>query len=317
MKIGLDAMGGDFAPVEACKGIRAYLQAATTPANAVVYAIGIAEQLEPLLADLPKDRCIIVNATEVVGMHEHPTKALKEKPNSSISIGFGMLAKGMIDAFISAGNTGMMLVGAAMIIKPLPGVMRPSIPSLVPFQNGSIGLLLDVGINADCKPEMLDQFAVLGSNYAEHILKVKSPRVGLLNIGEEEGKGNLLAKSTYPVLQANTHINFIGNIEGRDVLANKADVIICDGFTGNIILKLCESIYDIFHTQRHIQDEYLNHFNYETYGGTPVLGINKTVIVGHGISNENAFNKMLDQAYTIASSDMIAQLNGKFATVAE
>jgi phosphate acyltransferase len=315
MKIGLDAMGGDFAPAEACKGIRQYLQSATTPTNAVIYAFGVKELLDPLLADIPADKLIIVDAPDVVAMNDHPTKALKEKPNSSISIGFGMLAQGKIDAFISAGNTGMMLVGAAMIIKTLPNVLRPSIPTIVPFQNGSKGLLLDVGINADCKPEMLDQFAVLGSNYAENVLKINNPRVGLLNIGEEEGKGNLLAKSTYPLLIANPHVNFIGNIEGRDVLANKADVIICDGFTGNIILKLCESIYDIFHTQRGVKDDYLNFFNYETYGGTPVLGINKTVIVGHGISNANAFENMINQAYTIASSNMPEQLLGKFATI--
>jgi phosphate acyltransferase len=211
-----------------------------------------------------------------------------------------------------------MLVGSAHIIKTIEGVLRPSIPTLVPYQTGGIGLLLDVGINADCKPEMLDQFAILGSNYAEHVLKIKNPRVGLLNIGEEEGKGNLLAKSTFPLLKENKYINFIGNIEGRDVLINKADVIICDGFTGNIILKLCESIYDIFNTQRNIKDTYLDHFNYENYGGTPVLGINKTVIVGHGISNASAFANMLQQGYTIASSNMAEKLKGKFdAVIAE
>jgi phosphate acyltransferase len=313
MNIGLDAMGGDYAPIEACKGIHAFLADANTPSDAIVYAIGIEAEIAPLLVGLPADRCIIVNASQIVGMHEHPTKALKEKPDSSISVGFGMLAMGKIDAFISAGNTGMMLVGSAHIIKTIEGVLRPSIPTLVPFQNGAHGLLLDVGINADCKPEMLDQFAILGSNYAEHVLKIKNPRVGLLNIGEEEGKGNLLAKGTFPLLQENKHIHFIGNIEGRDVLIDKADVIICDGFTGNIILKLCESIYDIFNNQRNIKDEYLNHFNYETYGGTPVLGINKTVIVGHGISNAGAFAKMLMQGYTIAGSEMAEKLKGKFS----
>jgi glycerol-3-phosphate acyltransferase PlsX len=313
MKIGLDAMGGDYAPIEACKGIKAYLADPNTPADAIVYAIGVQEQLEPLLADVPKDRCVIVHAPDVVGMHEHPTKALKEKPNSSINLGFYLLAKGDIDAFISAGNTGMMLVGAAHIIKTIEGVMRPSIPTLVPYQDGRFGLLLDVGINADCKPENLEQFAVLGSNYAEHVLKIENPKIGLLNIGEEEGKGNLLAKSTFPLLKDNPFINFIGNMEGRDLLVGKADVIVCDGFTGNIMLKLCESIYQIFHEERKVQDEYLNHFNYEAYGGTPVLGVNKTVIVGHGISNENAFCKMLQQGYNIASSNLLEKLKGKFA----
>jgi phosphate acyltransferase len=314
MKIGLDVMGGDFAPIEACKGIEAFLKNPDTPTDAVVYAIGVKDQIEPLLQHLPADRCIIIDAPEVVGMHEHPTKALKEKPQSSISIGFGMLAMGKIDSFISAGNTGMMLVGAAHIIKPIEGVMRPTIPTLVPNQDGSTSLLLDVGINADCKPEYLEQFAVLGSNYAKHVLNIQNPRVGLLNIGEEDSKGNLLAKSTFPLLKTNAHIQFIGNLEGRDVLANKADVIVCDGFTGNIILKLCESVYDIFHTQRNLQDTYLDRFNYETYGGTPVLGVNKTVIVGHGISNQGAFHQMLMQGYTISKSNFVENLIGKFTS---
>ena len=155
-------------------------------------------------------------------MHEHPTKALKEKQQSSIAIGFHLLATGKTDAFISAGNTGAMMVGALFSIKAIEGVCRPTIGAYMPRENGTLGLLLDVGINADCKPENLNQFAILGSLYAEHILKIENPKVGLVNLGEEEGKGNLLAQAAYPLLKENNHINFIGNIEGRDILMDKA-----------------------------------------------------------------------------------------------
>ncbi len=312
MRIGLDMMGGDYAPQEAIKGVDAFLSNNAFK-DATVYAIGIEKEINAI----NNERYIVMPAIDVVGMQEHPTKALKEKPNSSINIGFHLLATGKIDAFISAGNTGAMLVGASFIIKTIEGVQRPTIPTLVPNIHGGFGLLLDVGINADCKPENLEQFAVLGSNYAQHVLKINTPKVGLLNIGEEEGKGNLLAKAAYPILKANPHINFIGNIEGRDIFEGKADVIVCDGFTGNIVLKLSESIYHIFGGKRNIKDEYLDKFNYESYGGTPILGVNKTVIVGHGISNETAFDNMLQQAYTIAKSNLPEHLKGKFTAITE
>ncbi len=208
-------------------------------------------------------------------MHEHPTKALKEKKKSSIAIGFHLLASGKMDAFISAGNTGAMLVGALFSIKALEGVIRPTISSIIPKSDGGTGLLLDVGLNADCKPEQLNQFAIMGSVYAQLILGIDNPKVGLINVGEEEGKGNLLAQSTYPLLKENKHINFIGNIEGRDVLQNKADVMVCEGFTGNIILKMAESLYEISHEKK-VKEEYFERFNFENYGGTPVLGCSQT-----------------------------------------
>jgi phosphate acyltransferase len=316
MRIGLDMMGGDYAPKEAVLGVQGFLNEAAFQ-NGIVFAIGKKEILDQELAGISSERCVVIDAPEEIGMNEHPTKALKEKPNSSIAIGFHLLATNKIDAFISAGNTGAMLVGATFVIKPIDGVQRPTIPTLVPNINGGHGLLLDVGINADCKPEYLEQFAVLGSNYAEHVLGIKNPKVGLLNIGEEEGKGNLLAKATFPLLKENQHINFVGNIEGRDLFMGKADVVVCEGFTGNIVLKLSESIYHIFGEQRKIKDDYLNQFNYESYGGTPVLGVNKTVIVGHGISTANAFNNMLQQAYKIASSNLPEHLKGKFTAINE
>ena len=193
----------------------------------------------------------IIHAPQVIEMHEHPTKALKEKQQSSIAIGFHLLASGKTDAFISAGNTGAMMVGALFSIKAIESVLRPAIGAYMPRENGSLGLLVDVGLNADCKPENLNQFAVLGSLFAQNILNFPDPKVALVNIGEEEGKGNILAQSTYTLLKENNQINFIGNIEGRDILLDKADVLVCEGFTGNVVLKLAESIHDTRHTPEH------------------------------------------------------------------
>ncbi|MGB8190629.1 MAG: phosphate--acyl-ACP acyltransferase, partial [Chitinophagaceae bacterium] len=249
--------------------------------------------------------------TQVIGMHEHPTRALKEKSRSSISIGFHYLASGKIDAFISAGNTGAMLVGAMYSIKAIEGVLRPTISTIIPKENGGAGLLLDVGLNADCKPENLNQFAMLGSLYARHILGIENPKVGLVNIGEEEGKGNLLAQAAYPLLKANDQINFEGNIEGRDVFIEKADVMVCDGFTGNIILKLAESLYEI--TQRKkIEHPYFDRFNFENYGGTPVLGVSKPVIIGHGISHAKAFYNMVLLAQKMIESKLMGLMQESF-----
>jgi len=243
-------------------------------------------------------------------MHEHPTKALKEKQHSSIAIGFHLLATGKTDAFISAGNTGAMLVGSLYALKPMEGILRPTISTLIPKENGATGLLLDVGLNSDCKPEQLNQFAIMGSVYAQIILGIENPRVALLNIGEEEGKGNLLAQATYPVLKENRRINFVGNVEGRDIFIDKADVIVCDGFTGNIILKLAESLFEIT-AKKEIQHEYLDRFDFENYGGTPVLGIAKPVIIGHGISKEKAFKNMILLAEKMIEKEVMQKLENE------
>src|SRR5690242_7804267 len=215
MNIGLDMMGGDFAPLEAVKGVHLYLS--SPGANATLYLMGDEAQINPLLKefDIPSDKVRVIHAPQVIGMHESPTRALKEKQQSSIAVGFHLLATGKTDALLSAGNTGAMLVGAMYSIKAIEGVIRPTISSVLPKDNGKTGLLLDVGLNADCKPEHLNQFAILGSLYAQHILNIVNPRVALLNIGEEEGKGNLLAQATWPLLKENAEINFVGNIEGR------------------------------------------------------------------------------------------------------
>ena len=246
-------------------------------------------------------------------MHEHPTRALKEKQQSSIAIGFHLLSTGKTDAFISAGNTGAMLVGSLYSLKTLEGVLRPTISTIIPKENGHTGLLLDVGLNSDCKPEHLNQFAIMGSVYARNILGIENPRVALLNIGEEEGKGNLLAQATYPLLKENRHIHFTGNVEGRDVLMDKADVMVCDGFTGNIILKMAESLFDITN-EKGIHHDYLERFNFENYGGTPVLGISRPVIIGHGISKGKAFKNMISLAQKMIEKDIMQKLSAELGS---
>jgi phosphate acyltransferase len=307
MNIGLDMMGGDYAPLEAVKGIQLYLSGHNIPANLVL--IGDKKELEELLVThkVTHKNISVVHADQVIGMHEHPTKALKEKQRSSIAIGFNLLASGEIDAFISAGNTGAMLVGALFNLKALEGVIRPTISSIIPKSNGGTGLLLDVGLNADCKPEQLNQFAIMGTVYAQLILGIKEPKVGLINVGEEEGKGNILAQAAYPLLKENKHINFAGNIEGRDLLIDKADVMVCDGFTGNILLKLAESLYEIAQ-HKQVEHEYFERFNFENYGGTPVLGVAKPVIIGHGISHAKAFMNMIHLAQIMVEKDVMAKM---------
>ena len=300
-------MGGDYAPLEAVKGVKSYLAGNDNVLNLVL--IGNEPVIRQLLAenDVTADRLTIVHADEIIDMHEHPTKALREKQRSSIAIGFHLLASGKMDAFISAGNTGAMLVGTLFSIKALEGVIRPTISTIIPKENGGTGLLLDVGLNADCKPEQLNQFAIMGSVYAQLVLDIEKPRVGLINVGEEEGKGNLLAQATYPLLKENKHIHFIGNIEGRDVLMDKADVMVCEGFTGNIILKMAESLYEIGQRKK-LEDEYFDRFNFEIYGGTPVLGVAKPVIIGHGISGARAFMNMIKLAQLMLEKDVMQKM---------
>jgi len=327
MNIGIDMMGGDFAPLEAVKGIGLYLEqrkraedqrekdkepGASDVGQVQLTLFGDETQIKSLLEEhqINLQHIKIVPTSQVVDMHEHPTKALKEKQNSSIAVGFGYLAKGLTDAFISAGNTGAMMVGSLFSIKAIEGIQRPTIGAYMPRENGKLGWLLDAGINADCKPENLAQFAMLGTIFAEQVLNIPNPKVGLINIGEEEGKGNLLAQAAYPLLKETKGINFIGNIEGRDVFLDKADVMVCEGFTGNVILKLAESIHDL--TQRRkINDEFFNMFEFEQYGGVPVLGVNKPVIIGHGISGAKAFMNMINITQKMIEKDVIGMIKAR------
>lgn len=292
MRIGLDVMGGDFAPVAAVSG--AILAANELSPNDKIVLIGQESDIRSLLHERGCDAGIfdIVNATEVIEMGEHPTKALAKKPDSSISIGFHMLKHKKIDAFASAGNSGAMLVGSIFSVNTIQGIVRPLTSAIIPQEDGGYSLLVDVGTNPDAKPDVFYQFGLIGSIYAQNVYHVSNPRIALLNIGHEEEKGNLTTQSAYHLMKDSKDFNFIGNIEGRDILLNKADVIVCDGFTGNIILKLIESFYDLME-KRNLVDDYIHRLNYENYGGTPILGINGAVVMGHGISNDIAIKNMV------------------------
>jgi glycerol-3-phosphate acyltransferase PlsX len=311
MNIALDMMGGDFAPLEAVKGVILFLNEPQHDAHLTL--IGDELQLIQLVEknNINKKKITIIHAAQTIEMHEHPTKALKEKQQSSIAIGFHLLASSKVDAFISAGNTGAMMVGALYSIKAIDGVLRPAIGAYIPRENGGHSLLIDVGLNADCKPEHLVQFAILGSLYTEHILNYKNPRVALINVGAEEGKGNLLCQATFPLLKQNEKINFTGNVEGRDILMDKAEVYVCEGFTGNILLKFAESFYDLIQ-KRKIDDAYFNRFNFESAGGVPVLGVNKPVIIGHGISGAQAFLNMIKIAGKMIENNFIEKIKNNF-----
>jgi glycerol-3-phosphate acyltransferase PlsX len=252
-----------------------------------------------------------VHAPDVITFHDHPTRAIPQKPNSSIAVGFEMLSSGKLDVFASTGNTGAMLVGSMYKLNTVPGIIRPCITSTLPAIDGSKTILLDVGSNADCKADVLYQFAVLGALYSKHVHGIENPRVALLNIGEEESKGNLLTLAAYKLLQESDEINFTGNLEGRDLFMGKADVIVCDGFTGNVVLKEAEGIYTLMR-KRGIRDEYFDRFNYENYGGTPILGVKGTVIIGHGISNDIAVKNMVLHAYEVSSSGLANKINEAF-----
>jgi glycerol-3-phosphate acyltransferase PlsX len=311
MKIGLDIMGGDYAPKAAILG--AIEVHKVLPDSQKLVLIGDRQIVESILRENNYDpgHFEFVHTTEVIDMHDHPTKAIVKKPDSSISVGFNLLKEGKIDAFSSAGNTGAMLVGSVLSVKTIPGVLRPAMSTNVPKLKGGFGILVDVGASADCKPEYLEQFALLGSLFAESVYGMKNPRVGLVNIGEEEEKGNALCLAAYPLLKASKHINFIGNIEGRDFFSDLADVYVADGFTGNVVLKMAESFY-VISLKKHLKDEFFDRFNYEQYGGSPILGINASVVVGHGISSPEAIKNMVLLSRDMVEADLVGKIKQAF-----
>lgn len=307
MRLGLDAMGGDFAPLEAVKGAIKYT--AEFPAHKLVL-FGDEDAIRAVFSELNADvnDFSIVHCGQNIAMHEHGARAVAAKKDSSINVGTTYLKQGLIDCFIGSGNTGAMLVSSIFILKTIEGVDRPTITSILPRPNGVNGLILDVGANADCKPESLRQFAVLGSVYLEKVNGINAPRVGLLNIGEEKEKGNNLTQQAHEVLAQEKSINFVGNIEGRDLFNSKvADVVVCDGFTGNIVLKTCEGMfYEILKSGA--KSDYLSTFNFKNYGGSPVLGVQGNVIIGHGISKEDTFYQMFKQGADIIDSNLVKNI---------
>jgi glycerol-3-phosphate acyltransferase PlsX len=307
MRIAVDVMGGDYAPVSVIDGILLALNSLTE--KETILAVGPEKTIKNLLVERKYEgtQIEIIPAEQVIEMGEHPTKALSQKPNSSIGVGFSLLKSGQADVFASAGNTGAMMVGSLFSVKTIQGIQRPAIAGFVPQTNGKYSVMLDIGANADCKPEMLEQFAVLGSIYFEATTGQKSPKVGLMNIGEEEQKGSILAQAAHTLLRNNKQINFIGNLEGKDLFRNKADVIVTDGFTGNIMLKMAESFYFIMEEQG-VKNDFIDLTNYETYGGSPIIGINGNVVIAHGASTPKAIKNMISLSKSLVNSGVCQKI---------
>ena len=305
-------MGGDFAPEAAVKGAVMALDAIGSDSRIVLF--GDEEKIKAVLAaeKCPAERFDIVATTEVIEMGDHPAKAFQSKADSSITVGFGYLAKGAIDGFASAGSTGAMMVGSMYAVKPIEGVIRPTISSIVPTASGRPALLLDVGLNVDCKPEVLAQYGLIGSIYAEAVLGIARPRVAVLNIGEEETKGNAQSKAAYELLKAEPRIRFVGNVEGSHIFSGKvADVIVCDGFVGNTVLKMAEGLYRI-NKALGGGNVFWDSMNYENVGGTPVLGVNAPVIIGHGCSSPKAIRSMILSTEQVIKARLTAKLQQVF-----
>ena len=288
-------MGGDHAPETVVQGvIQAYGELAK---GSRMVLFGDKEKIASAMAQAGFDaaQVDVVHTTQAIEMGDHPAKAFQQKPDSSIAVGFHALAKKEIDGFASAGSTGAMLVGAMYTVKPIEGVVRPCIPTFIPQANGKLALLVDAGLNADCKPEMLYQFGILGAIYAKNVLGIENPRVALLSNGEEGEKGNLLTLAAHGLMKNSRDFNFVGNIEGNKIyFGTIADVVVCDGFVGNIVLKQAEAMYMLAHEQG-VKNEFFDRFNYELYGGTPVIGVNSTVVIGHGHSSIQAVKVMILQ----------------------
>lgn len=311
MKIGVDAMGGDFAPQAIVEG--AVLAAKELAEGTTIVLIGQREAIQAILdkQHFTGSNITIVDANDVIEMGEHPVKALQAKPNSSIGVGFKLLKMGEIDSFGSAGNTGAMMVGALFSIKAIEGVQRPAIAGFAPQTNGKMAVMLDIGANADVKPEHLEQFGLLGSVYCKATTGEANPKVGLMNIGEEPEKGSVIVQQAHKLLKDNANINFIGNIEGKDFFKGKADVIVTDGFTGNILLKMGESLYGITKAQG-IENDFLAKTNYEAVGGSPIVGVNGNVIIAHGASSATAIKNMIHLSTQVVESKVTEKIKEAF-----
>lgn len=308
-------MGGDFAPEVAVKGAIKALESLGDNCRIVLY--GDAEAIRAILAKegVAEELFDIVATSEVVEMGDHPVRAFQQKRESSIVVGFQHLADGKIDGFASAGSTGAMMVGSTQVVKVVEGIIRPTISTVVPTLTGAPVMLLDVGLNVDCRPDVLEQYALVGSIYAESVLGVENPRVALLNIGTESSKGNLQTKAAYELMQVGSEsgrYNFVGNVEASQAFTSQvADVIVCDGFVGNAILKLTEGLHAI-NTSLGTTNSFWEGVNYENIGGTPVLGVNAPVVIGHGKSTVEAIKSMILATKRTIDSGMVESLKSAF-----
>lgn len=305
MRIGIDIMGGDFAPQSTIAG--SFLARNYIPDDTELMLFGDKESIIQISKNNGFDinKVSLVHCPEKIEMSDHPYKAFFTKKLSSIHQGYKMLREGTIDAFCSAGNTGAMMIGASQVINSIPGIIRPAIAANVPNLSGRHAVLLDVGLNPDSRPDVLYQYGILGRAYAKSLNGFGEPRVGLINIGKEEDKGNLTAKSTYQLMHEATDYEFIGNIEGNEIFLDPgAEVLVCDGFVGNIILKEAEGFYKLLKSRK-IEDDFFELFNFENFGGTVILGINKPVVVGHGISNDIAIKNMILKTREVVKNNLV------------
>ena len=298
LRIAIDVDGGDHGAAVTLPAAAQFL--ARRP-DAHLVLVGTEASLASAVKIIPVSvagRVSHVIATEVVGMDESPALSLKNKKNSSLRLALNAVKDGQAAACVSAGNTGALMATARFVLKTLPGIDRPAIASLLPTHkgHGKEGdggvLMLDLGANVDCTPEHLRQFAIMGAALSSALTDKPRPTVALLNIGEEEKKGDILRQSTYELMKEQRQYRFVGNVEGRDIFDPKADVMVCDGFTGNVVLKVIEGFHDLLEGHG-VNDPFLHRFNYENYGGLPVLGVNGNVIIGHGISNALTIKNMI------------------------
>ncbi|MGQ9620998.1 MAG: phosphate acyltransferase PlsX [Bacteroidales bacterium] len=304
MRLGLDVMGGDYAPDVVIKGAVDSLR--HLPDENKLVLIGDENIILEKLAELSAEPSLfdIVHASQVIKMGEHPAKAYSQKKNSSIAVGFGLLKSGLIDGFCSAGNTGAMLVGASYTVNVIPGVLRPALITIVPSVTGKFSVLLDVGLNPDCKPDILLQYGRLGTIYARYVLGIENPTVGLLNIGVEETKGTSAVRAAYEMMKEDSSMNFKGNIEGNILFHDgMTDVIVCDGFVGNIVLKQAEAFFTIYRL-KNLKDPFFDLLDFENIGGTPVIGINANVVIGHGNSSRRAIMNMILQTKSVVDANL-------------
>jgi glycerol-3-phosphate acyltransferase PlsX len=305
MRIGIDIMGGDFAPDSAIAGTN--LARREVPDDVELVLFGDEKSIIQYQKNngFNFDGMKIQHCAENIDMSDHPYKAFFTKKQSTISQGFRHLRNGSIDAFCSAGNTGAMMIGATQVINPIPGIIRPAIGAMIPTLNGKHSLLLDVGINPDSRPDVLYQYGIIGKAYIKSMNGIKDPRVALINIGKEGEKGNLTTKSAYHLMEDSEDFTFVGNVESNEIFIDPgAEVLVCDGFIGNIILKEAEGFYQVIKSRK-IEDDFFELFNFENFGGTAILGINKPVVVGHGISNDIAIKNMILHTCEVSRNNLV------------
>lgn len=314
MRVGVDVMGGDYAPEAAVIGV---LEASKKVSDdTIIVMFGHKPEIDEILSrhcSLPHN-VEIVNTTEVIEMNDSPTQAFTKKRDSSIVVGFNHLQDGKIDGFASAGSTGAMMVGCMYTIKQIEGIIRPTIAAPIPTILGKDILVLDVGLNVDSKPEVLYQYGIIGSIYSKVMMGTTNPRVALLNIGEEDEKGNIQTKATYNLMKGTSDFNFVGNLESKYILeGTKADVLVCDGFIGNTILKMAEGFYPaLANSISGERVDFYNRLNYEVHGGTPVLGVNGVVIIGHGCSSPLAITNMIIQTERAIHGGLVQKIKKAF-----